>query len=379
MKSAAAAPKSSVSEASKAAPPVFLFVSRITPVGGAERQVLFYADLLRNRGVAVTILAREIDQDHIRSCAPHTTYRTDVFSAITGNPGCTVVSFLGPDHGVCAVLKLILGQRLRWIAFERTHPDCYWKGFARSHGVGLLIKRNLLHFVYKYLADVLLCQTASAAGSWRRLLGTRSKTPVRVVQNVFTVSSLAEIREPSSISRIVMIGRLCTAKDYPFALKVSEILKKRSFPFHLTVIGSGELEGPLKADVVRLGLQDVVEFAGLIRNASQSLPEFDLFFMCSHVEGLPNALGEAMASGLPCVSLDFNAGPADLLGANTEEGALQIVSSRDPEAAADRIVSILGDPELMRRLGQFNRDRIATCFSQNVIGAQFVSVFSMGN
>lgn len=359
--------------------PVFLFLSRIVPIGGAERQVFFYAELLRNRGVTVTILAREIDHEHIRSCAPQTTYRTDVLRAIASNPGCTVVSFLGPDHGFCGVLKLVLGRRLRWIPFEQTHPDFYWKGFARSQGFRLRIKRNILRFFYKQFADVLLCQTDSAARSWRGILGIKSKTPVRVVQNVFTIPSVAEIREPSSMSRIAMIGRLCTAKDYPFALKVSEILKKRSFPFHLTVIGSGELEGLLKAEVVRLGLQDVVEFAGLIRNASQSLPEFDLFFMCSRVEGLPNALGEAMASGLPCVSLDFNAGPADLLGSNTEEGCLQIVSNRDPEAAADRIMSILGDPELMRRLGQFNRDRIATCFSQDGIGAQFVSALAMDN
>lgn len=376
MKSAAAALESSISDPSKTTPPVFLFVSRITPVGGAERQVLFYADLLRNRGVPVTILAREIDQDHIRSCAPQTTYRTDVFRAIAGNPGCTVVSFLGPDHGFCAVLKLIPGQRLRWIPFEQTHPDFYWKGFARSQGTRLLIKRNTLRLFYKYFADILLCQTDSAARSWRGILGIKSKTPVRVVQNVFTIPSVAEIREPSSMSRIVMIGRLCTAKDYPFALKVSAILKKRSFPFHLTVIGSGELEGPLKADVVRLGLQDVVEFAGLIRNASQSLSEFDLFFMCSHVEGLPNALGEAMASGLPCVSLDFNAGPADLLGADTEEGGIQIVSNRDPEAAADRIVSISNDPDLMRRLGRFNRGRIESHFSREIVGLQFVNALA---
>ena len=378
MKSAAAGSELSVSHPPKATPPVFLFVSRITPAGGAERQVLFYADMLRNRGVPVTILAREIDFEHIRSCAPQTQYRTDVFRAIAGNPGCTVVSFLGPDHGYCAVLKLILGRRLHWIPFEQTHPDCYWKGFARSQGTRLLFKRNLLRFVYKYLADVLLCQTTSAAGSWRRLLGTRSKTPVRVVQNVFTVSSAAEIREPSSMSRIVMIGRLCTAKDYPFALKVSEILKKRSFPFHLTVIGSGDLESSLKAEVARRGLQGVVEFVGLIRNAAQSLPKFDLFFMCSHVEGLPNALGEAMASGLPCVSLDFNAGPADLLGADTEEGGIQIVSNRDPEAAADRIVSFLNDSELMRRLGRFNRGRIESHFSCEIIGSQFVAALIMG-
>jgi glycosyltransferase involved in cell wall biosynthesis len=376
MKSVAAAPESSISDPSKTTPPVFLFVSRITPVGGAERQVLFYADLLRNRGVPVTILAREIDFEHIRTCAPQTQYRTDVFRAIAGNPGCTVVSFLGPDHGFCAVLKLILGQRLRWIPFEQTHPDFYWKGFARSQGTRLLIKRNTLRLFYKYLADILLCQTDSAASSWRRILGTKSKTPVRIVQNVFTVSSVSKIREPSSMSRIVMIGRLCTAKDYPFALKVFEILKKRAFPFHLTVIGSGDLESSLKAEVARRGLQGVVEFVGLIRNAAQSLPKFDLFFMCSHVEGLPNALGEAMASGLPCVSLDFNAGPADLLGAGTEEGKAQIVSNRDPEATADRIVSILGDPDLMLRFGQFNRDRIAAFFSQDVIGSQFVNALA---
>ena len=82
-----------------------------------------------------------------------------------------------------------------------------------------------------------------------------------------------------------------------------------------------------------MSLTERVELAGVTNNVKDVLLNSDLFVMTSNYEGMPNALIEAMATGLPCISTDCPTGPSDLIS-NRLNGLLIKMNSADECAAA---------------------------------------------
>lgn len=122
---------------------------------------------------------------------------------------------------------------------------------------------------------------------------------------------LADKREPV----VLGLGRLTAQKDFPTLLRAFARLQAQQ-PSRLIVLG----EGPRPGDRERheqlaqaLGVADRVCFPGFQANPYAWLSRADLFVLSSAWEGSPNALTEALALGVPCVSTDCPSGPAELL------------------------------------------------------------------
>ncbi|MEX2421149.1 MAG: glycosyltransferase, partial [Actinomycetota bacterium] len=105
------------------------------------------------------------------------------------------------------------------------------------------------------------------------------------------------------------------------------------------------------------GVADAVVFAGFREDRLRVVRTFDVFAMASVHEGLPLALLEAMALGCPPVAT--RVGGVNAVIGDGVNGF--VVEPRDPEAQADRIVSLLEDASLRSRLGAAARER-ATAF-----------------
>jgi glycosyltransferase involved in cell wall biosynthesis len=89
---------------------------------------------------------------------------------------------------------------------------------------------------------------------------------------------------------------------------------KRTFPdIRLIIMGEGELENYLKGLAKELGLQEQVIFTGFRNNPFRVLGRCDAMVLPSCYEGFPNALIEALALGLPCISTDFHSGAREIL------------------------------------------------------------------
>jgi glycosyltransferase involved in cell wall biosynthesis len=118
----------------------------------------------------------------------------------------------------------------------------------------------------------------------------------------------------------------------------------------LVLIGDGPEAGALRALAARLGVAGRVHFVGAIPEAALLFRAFDVFAAVSRKEGLPLAVIEAMALGLPVVATDIAAhrevlGP----GASLVEGT--------EAALAKRLEALLADVALRARLGAENRTR----------------------
>jgi glycosyltransferase involved in cell wall biosynthesis len=106
---------------------------------------------------------------------------------------------------------------------------------------------------------------------------------------------------PADAFAVGTVGNLTPKKDHRTLLDACASALSDVPNLRLVVIGSGPLEADLHSYVNERGLADVVLLAGSRGDVPDLLPAFDIFAMSSRYEGLPIALMEAMAAGLPSV------------------------------------------------------------------------------
>lgn len=126
----------------------------------------------------------------------------------------------------------------------------------------------------------------------------------------------------------------------------SILVEKHNKKIPLQIFGRGDPD-LLKQLANQLGVEGFVSFSGFIDNVRQHLLDSCLFVLPSRVEGLSNALLEAMSLGLPCVATDVS-GSQDLIQ-NGINGLL--VPSEEPEALAKAVLFMLDNPDKAKEIG----------------------------
>ena len=151
-------------------------------------------------------------------------------------------------------------------------------------------------------------------------------------------------------------------KGHSDLLRACALLAARGVAFRLLLVGDGVERARLEALARDLGLGDAVTFLGRRPRPAvrQLLAEADLFALASVTtasgkkEGIPVALMEALASGVPAVATDVS-GVHELV----VDGATGLlVPERDPEALADALEALARDPALCKRLGRAGRAKV---------------------
>jgi glycosyltransferase involved in cell wall biosynthesis len=135
------------------------------------------------------------------------------------------------------------------------------------------------------------------------------------------------------------IANFRAQKDYPNLLATARLLVDRGWPGRVVAVGQGPLEAEMRALHERLGLGERVLLLGQRDDAVRVLAACDVFTMASDNEGLPVALMEALALGLPVAATAVGGIPEAVT--DGVEGLL--VPPKDPAALADAIATITGD------------------------------------
>lgn len=171
---------------------------------------------------------------------------------------------------------------------------------------------------------------------------------------------------------ILSVGRLAPEKDHANLLKALARLKNNGTDaFHLILVGDGEEKQRLQDRIGKDGLAGRVTLAGMRTDVDLLLPGANLFILSSKTEGLPMALLEAMACGLPVISTDVG-GVSEVID-HGRTGLL--VPSSDPAALAAQIGSILGNRQFATRLGLAARQIVEKNFSQNKMLDQYSTLY----
>ncbi|MFL6334947.1 MAG: glycosyltransferase [Pyrinomonadaceae bacterium] len=176
-----------------------------------------------------------------------------------------------------------------------------------------------------------------------------------------------------------IVGRLTEVKNHRLFLEAAALFKKRrafeagsggltkegAGRVRFVVVGDGHLRADLELHAQALGLQDEVEFAGLRDDPENFYPALDVVALTSRNEGTPLTLIEAMANARACVATAVG-GVVDLLGGVAVEELRRPhpwqvcergvqVRPGDPEAFAEALAHLTGDPALRHALGERGR------------------------
>lgn len=155
------------------------------------------------------------------------------------------------------------------------------------------------------------------------------------------------------------IARLFDNKGYDEIIKAMPMALKENPRLRFVWIGSGSRRAVYEWRLGAMGLIDRVHFAGLLTPEliGESICGLDMLVHASRWEGLPRAVVQALLCEVPAISFDNDGAPEVVL--NNETGML--VPYGDIATLADSIVTLGGDAQLRRRLGQRGR---ALCLSE---------------
>jgi glycosyltransferase involved in cell wall biosynthesis len=165
----------------------------------------------------------------------------------------------------------------------------------------------------------------------------------------------AELGIPEDAPVVGNIANFKAAKDHATLLRAAVLVRQERPDVRFLLVGQGPLEPEVRRLAGELGLDGAVVFAGFRTDAQRLAAGFDVFTLSSTYEGLPIALVEAMALGLPSVVTRVGGTPEVL--ADGAQGLL--VPPRDPAALAGGLLRLLGDPQLRGRMGAAARARAA--------------------
>jgi glycosyltransferase involved in cell wall biosynthesis len=154
-------------------------------------------------------------------------------------------------------------------------------------------------------------------------------------------------------------GRLSPEKGFGVLVEAAAIVARANPDVGFIHFGDGPLRAGLTARIAALGLERRFALAGFRIDVRLLLPGLDLFALPSYIEGLPVAVLEAFAAGLPLVATAVGGTPEVV-----EDGVSgRLVPAGDPAALSEAIARLLADPHARRAMGRRGRARVLERFT----------------
>nr|WP_305959854.1 glycosyltransferase family 4 protein [Aurantiacibacter sp. 219JJ12-13]MDP5263217.1 glycosyltransferase family 4 protein [Aurantiacibacter sp. 219JJ12-13] len=152
---------------------------------------------------------------------------------------------------------------------------------------------------------------------------------------------------------LVSVGRLDPVKGHDVLIRALPDILDAHPETRLVIVGDGECEADLRALAEKLNVAGNITFAGSLGPGEirDRLQMSDLFVLPSRSEGMPVALLEAMACGVPCVASEVGGVAATVADAGV------LVPSDDPKALGSQVASLLADDSSRQRLAALARSR----------------------
>lgn len=120
------------------------------------------------------------------------------------------------------------------------------------------------------------------------------------------------------IPEIISAGRLSEQKAQWHLLYALKVLKDRGIEAHLTILGEGPLRSELEDLCRELGIEGQVSMPGWVQDPYSYYADADTAVFTSSYEGFSNAILEALACGVPCISTDHSTGAREILAPETD-------------------------------------------------------------
>lgn len=320
--------------------------------GGAERVAVNLAKYFTDEGWQVHILTKLQDKDEYEVPEGVTRSNADLTQEeLTGsrvrnlhlriqklrnilkeqNPD-VIVSFIGKNNFMAITAAKPLAIPV--VACVRSAPEREYK-------------KKMMYFLvnpmFKKAAGVVL-QTKKSFSFFCPAVQQKAVILPNSLNPAFMREKYSGVRR----NTIITVGRLDDNKNQILLIHAFELIANEFPDVTLVIYGDGPARNKWEMEVQSSEFKDRIQFAGLITDVQDKIQKDRIFVLPSIMEGMPNALIEAMALGLAVISTNCPCGgPKDLIG-DDENGLL--VPVNDEKAMADAIRKILNTPELESKL-----------------------------
>ena len=181
--------------------------------------------------------------------------------------------------------------------------------------------------------------------------------------------------QPATLAEpvIAAVGRLEIEKRYDRLIDAFALMAADRPKWSLAIYGEGSERAALERRIRDRGLTGRARLEGATTDVQGALAQASIVALSSEQEGLPLALAEAMAAGVPCVAFDCAPGIREIIR-DEEDGV--VVRLRDVPAMANALARLADDAELRQRLGRNARHNIAR-FRLDAVLDQWEQLFTM--
>lgn len=336
---------------------VFLAINSLQG-GGAERVIVNLSNHFHKHGFDVVVLclnsaeqAYALDPNIKLITLLNRNSRTGIFARIwfsivtlvkliyfliKEKPNC-VISFTTSVNIWTGISCLVC--RVPYVVSERTTPD---------HTVNMFgFFGSLISYIAYSRALAIVVPSGGMIECFKKNRMFRNLANYTVIYNPvnqFDNSSTTPVHDRKFI---LSVGRLDYVKGFDVLIDVYSTLNLQNID--LIISGEGSERGNLLKQIHDLGMDDHIKLVGFKSNLQDYYTQAELFVLSSRNEGYPNALIEAMSLGCPCVSVDCQFGPSEII-TNNWDGLL--IENNNPELLRRSILKILRDPSLRTRLSQ---------------------------
>ena len=206
------------------------------------------------------------------------------------------------------------------------------------------IQNKLMKFLYPKVSGAVF-QTDEAKDYFKDIINVETKVIPNPINTSFVQSSYLDKREKS----IVTVGRLEEQKNHVALIRAFKSIASKYPDYNLIIYGEGSLRESLEQLINELQLQNRVFLPGTYNNIKEKIYKASMFVLSSKYEGMPNALMEAMALGIPVIATDCPCGGPKFLIQNNRNGIL--VKNGDVNQIAEAMSKIIQNPNFARNIG----------------------------
>ncbi|AYQ61073.1 glycosyltransferase [Enterococcus faecalis] len=325
-----------------------VFVISNISIGGAQRITLTLVEWLNKNGVDAKIVAVGISNDNYKipknievgflghSSNLKTLVTINKLKKYLIKEKPQIVVTMGVATCLFSVPAVRCVSGIKHIISERNDP---------RHFFGKTYVRKLSR-LFMRTGDGFVFQTKEARDFYSQVIRDKST----IIPNPILVDNIPSAIAQEKKNYIVTMGRLTAQKNHKMLIDAFDKFFNIHPEYELHIYGAGELEMETKTYAAEKKSKDKIIFWGAYNDVLNRIKDAKIFVLSSDFEGMPNALMEAMAIGLPCISTDCPCGGPRFLINDGKNGFLTPVNNSNE--LANKLCE-LADNKILR-------DRIAT-------------------